>query len=294
MSAVERVREWTPPWPLDIGATVGLHRRGAGDPAFVYGQDRSVWRAAYTPDGPGTLTVRSDGTTVTGRAWGPGADWLLEQMPDFLGASDDPDALVPRHPVVHELVRRTEGLRLGRTDRVWEALVPAILEQKVVGAEAFRAWRYLLRRFGTPAPGPVPETMRVPPPRAEWARIPSWEWHRSGIEPVRMRTIRGATALDVERHAAKLTVLRGVGRWTEAEALSRALGDPDVVNVGDYHIPKLVGLTLIGEAVDDAGMLELLEPYAGQRQRIIRMVTRGGVRPERRGPRMTIRDYRSF
>ncbi|UCZ88983.1 DNA-3-methyladenine glycosylase family protein [Gordonia sp. WA4-43] len=294
MSAAERVRKWTPPWPLDIRATVGLHRRGAGDPAFVYGRDGSVWRAAHTPDGPGTLTVRSDGTTITGRAWGTGAEWLLEQMPDFLGARDDPDALIPRDPVVRELVRRTEGLRLGRTDRVWEALVPAILEQKVVGAEAFRAWRYLVRRYGSPAPGPVPETMRVPPPKQDWARIPSWEWHRSGIEPVRMRTIRGATALDVERHTAKLTVLRGVGTWTEAETLSRALGDPDVVNVGDYHIPKLVGLTLIGEAVDDAGMLELLEPYAGQRQRIIRMVSRGGVRPERRGPRMTIRDYRSL
>lgn len=294
MSADERVREWTLPWPLDLRATVGLHRRGAGDPAFVYARDGSVWRAVHTPDGPGTLTIAVRSGVVVGRAWGPGADWLLDQMPDFLGARDDPDALVPRDPVVRELVRRAEGLRLSRTDRVWEALVPAILEQKVVGAEAFRAWRYLLRRFGSPAPGPVPETMRVPPARQDWVRIPSWEWHRSGIEPVRMRTIRGATTIDVERHARKLTVLRGVGQWTEAETLSRSLGDPDVVNVGDYHIPKLVGLTLVGEAVDDAGMLELLEPYAGQRQRIIRLVARRGVRPERRGPRMTVRDYREF
>ncbi|MEE4022061.1 3-methyladenine DNA glycosylase [Gordonia sp. PKS22-38] len=287
-------REWRPPWPLDIRATVGLHRRGSGDPTFTYGRDGSVWRAVQTPDGPGTLTIRSDGTTITGRAWGPGADWLLGQMPDFLGAQDNPQELVPRDTVVAELVRRSDGLRLGRTDRVWEALVPAILEQKVVGAEAFRAWRYLVRRFGEPAPGPVPDTMRVPPPQREWARIPSWEWHRSGIEPVRMRTIRGATAMDVERHHDRLTVLRGVGRWTEAEARSRAVGDPDVVNVGDYHIPKLVGFTLIGEPVDDNGMLELLEPYAGQRQRVIRMVARHGVRPERRGPRMTVRDYREF
>ncbi|MFE0751742.1 DNA-3-methyladenine glycosylase family protein [Gordonia sp. NPDC058843] len=294
MSADERVREWKLPWPLDLRATVGLHRRGAGDPAFVYAQDGSVWRAVHTPDGPGTVTIAVRTGVVVARAWGPGAAWLLEQMPDFLGARDDPDALVPRDPVVRELVRRAEGLRLSRTDRVWEALVPAILEQKVVGAEAFRAWRYLLRRFGSPAPGPVPETMRVPPPKDEWVRIPSWEWHRSGIEPVRMRTIRGASTIDVERHANKLTVLRGVGQWTEAETLSRSLGDPDVVNVGDYHIPKLVGLTLIGEAVDDAGMLELLEPYAGQRQRIIRLVARRGVRPERRGPRMTVRDYREF
>ncbi|MEE3849834.1 3-methyladenine DNA glycosylase [Gordonia sp. LSe1-13] len=290
----EVTRTWSPGFVLDIRATVGLHRRGSGDPTFTYGRDGSVWRAVHTPDGPGTLTIRSDGTTITGRAWGPGADWLLGQMPDFLGAQDNPQELVPRDDVVAELVRRSDGLRLGRTDRVWEALVPAILEQKVVGAEAFRAWRYLVRKFGEPAPGPVPDTMRVPPPQREWARIPSWEWHRSGIEPVRMRTIRGATAMDVERHHDRLTVLRGVGRWTEAEARSRAVGDPDVVNVGDYHIPKLVGLTLIGEPVDDNGMLELLEPYAGQRQRVIRMVARHGVRPERHGPRMTVRDYREF
>ncbi|MCF3939207.1 MULTISPECIES: DNA-3-methyladenine glycosylase family protein [Gordonia] len=289
-----RTRDWVPPWPLDIRATVGLHRRGSGDPSFVYGRDGSVWRAVHTPDGPGTLTFRSDGTIISGRAWGPGAQWLLEQMPDFLGARDDPDALVPRDDVVRELVRRAEGLRIGRTDRVWAALVPAILEQKVVGAEAFRAWRYLVRRYGERAPGPVPDTMRVPPPQSEWARIPNWEWHRSGIEPVRMRTIRGATALDVERHNDRLTLLRGVGRWTEAETRIRAVGDPDVVNVGDYHIPKLVGLTLAGVSVDDDGMLELLEPYAGQRQRIIRMVERHGVRPERRGARMTVRDYREF
>ncbi|MXP23918.1 3-methyladenine DNA glycosylase [Gordonia sp. HNM0687] len=290
----EVTREWVPGYPLDIRATVGIHRRGFGDPSFTYGRDGSVWWAVSTPDGPGTLTLRSDGTTITGRAWGSGAAWLLEQMPDFLGAQDDPDALVPLDDVVRELVRRSGGLRIGRTDRVWAALVPAILEQKVVGAEAFRAWRYLVRRFGEPAPGPVPDTMRVPPPQRDWARIPSWEWHRSGIEPVRMRTIRDATAMDVERHHDRLTLLRGVGRWTEAETRSRAVGDPDVVNVGDYHIPKLVGLTLIGEPVDDDGMLELLEPYAGQRQRIIRMVERHGVRPERRGPRMTVRDYRDL
>ncbi len=287
-------RDWRPGFRLDIRATVGPHRRGSGDPAFVYGRDGSVWRAVQTPDGPGTLTIAYDGTTVSSRAWGAGAAWLLEQMPDFLGARDDPEALTPSDPVVDRLVRQSEGLRIGRTDRVWEALVPAILEQKVVGAEAWRAWRYLLRRFGERAPGPVPDTMRVPPPQREWARFPSWEWHRSGIEPVRMRTIRGATSMEVERHPDRLRLLRGVGRWTEAEARARALGDADAVSVGDYHIPAMVGMTLVGEPVDDARMLELLEPYAGQRQRVVRMIELHGVRRERRGHRISVRDYREM
>ncbi|GAC70124.1 hypothetical protein GS4_32_00680 [Gordonia soli NBRC 108243] len=286
-------RTWSPPGPVDMRAVVGLHRRGAGDPAFRYLPDGSLLRAVHTPDGPGTLIITPQGGDFLGRAWGPGSQWLLEQMPGLLGADDDPSSCPVHHPVVGDWLRRARGLRIGRTDRVWEALVPAILEQKVVGVEAFRAWRYLVRRFGEAAPGPVPDVW-VPPAQRDWADIPVWDWHRSGIEPVRMRTIRGATQMDVERHADKLTVLRGVGRWTEAEARARAVGDADAVPVGDYHIPSIVGYALIGEKVDDAGMLELLEPYAGHRYRIIRMAERHGVRAERRGHRMSKRDYRAF
>lgn len=289
-----RVRNWTLPWPLNLRATTGLHRRGTGDPSCVFARDGSLWRSVSTPDGPGTLTVAVDGGEVNGRAWGPGAAWLLESMPDLLGAQDDPAGLHADDPVVRRLVAASEGLRIGATGRVWEALVPAILEQKVVGTEAWRAWRYLLGKYGEPAPGPVPERMRVPPPRELWADIPSWEWHRSGAEPVRMRTIRGASSMDVEAHPDKLTVLRGVGPWTEAETRARAVGDADAVPVGDYHVPSVVGQVLIGEPVDDDGMLELLAPYAGHRYRIIRMIEISGGRPQRRGHRMSVRDYRDF
>ncbi|MFT4199157.1 DNA-3-methyladenine glycosylase family protein [Gordonia sp. (in: high G+C Gram-positive bacteria)] len=286
-------RTWTPTFPVDVRTTVGAHRRGTGDPSTRFADDGSVWRATQTPDGPGTLHLRAHAGSVRAQAWGPGAAWLIDQFPDLLGAADDPAALDTDHPVVRQLQRRARGLRLGRTDRVWEALVPAVLEQKVVGTEAWRAWRYLVRRYGEPAPGPTP-AMHVPPPRREWAHIPSWEWHRSGAEPVRMRTITRAAGMDVERGADHLTALRGIGPWTEAEVRRRALGDPDAVPVGDYHLPSVVGHTLIGEAVDDAGMLELLEPFAGQRGRVVRLCELHGTRPARRGPRMSVRDYRAM
>lgn len=294
MGAGESRREWVPPSRIDLRATLGLHRRGSGDPAFRYGADGSVWRAVHTPDGPGTLTVAVKVDRVVARAWGPGADWLLDGMPALLGGDDDPDSLVARDAVVAGLMRRADGLRIGRTDRVWEALVPAVLEQKVVGTEAWRAWRYLLRRFGEPAPGPVPPDMRVPPPRSRWREIGVWDWHRSGAEPVRMRTVLGATGVDVEVHSDRLEVMRGVGPWTAAETRARAVGDADAVPVGDYHIPSFVGHALIGEKVDDAGMLELLEPYAGHRYRVIRMIELYGPAPQRRGHRMGVRDYREF
>jgi hypothetical protein len=56
----------------------------------------------------------------------------------------------------------------------------------------------------------------------------------------------------------------------------------------------VVGWTLARRKTDDAGMLELLAPYAGHRYRVTRLIELGGSGPPRRGPRMSVRDYRSF
>jgi 3-methyladenine DNA glycosylase/8-oxoguanine DNA glycosylase len=241
---------------------------------------------------------------IRAEAWGPGASWLLAALPGALGAADDRAGFDPAHPVLRELSTRFPGVRVGRTGRVFEALVPAVLEQKVVGVEARRAWRYLLLRFGAPAPGPAPAGMRVPPPAAAWRRIPSWEWHRAGVEGVRARTIIGAAEVAgrLEEIATmspadagrRLRSLPGIGVWTSAEVRQRACGDADAVSVGDYHLPARVGWALAGRVVDDAGMLELLAPYPGHRHRAARLIELSGLAPPRRGPRMSVRDYRSF
>lgn len=283
---------------MDVRLSLSSHRRGPHDPAFRVTGDGAVWRASTTPDGPGTLRLRggADLGVIEADAWGPGAEWLLDGVPELLGAADDPDSLRPAHPVVRDAVARRQGLRIGRTRRVFEALVPAVLEQKVPGAEAWRAWRHLLRRFGEPAPG-APE-LRVPPPPEVWARVPSWEWHRSGAEAVRAHAIMNAagvaTRLEEDATDERLRSLPGIGVWTSAEIRQRALGDPDAVSVGDYNLPGVVGWALAGRKVDDAGMLELLEPYAGHRYRVTRLLELSGNRPPRRGPRMPVRDYRSF
>jgi 3-methyladenine DNA glycosylase/8-oxoguanine DNA glycosylase len=243
-------------------------------------------------------------TTVLASAWGPGAAWLLVSLPGLLGADDDRTGFQPAHPLLAELDRRYRHLRIGRSGRVLEALVPAVLEQKVVGAEARRAWRYLMLKFGDPPPGPAPGGMRVFPPARTWARIPSWEWHRAGVEGVRARTVIGAArvagrleeivAMTPAAADLRLRSLPGIGPWTSAETRQRACGDADAVSVGDVHLPGAVGWALAGRKVDDAGMLELLAPYAGQRHRAARLVVLSGIRPPRRGPRMAPRDYRAI
>jgi len=285
-------REWVPPWPLDVAVTLGIHRRGGGDPAYRVTPGGTVVRGSWTPDGPAVLAISRKDKTVVGRAWGDGASWLLDRLPTLLGADDEPQALTPRHDVIARLARAVPGLRLGRTDRVFEALVPTVLEQKVVGAEAWRSWRYLVRNHGVPVPGV--DAAKSPPSQTDWANIPSWEWHLAGAEPVRMRTVKAAAAFDVENRVDQLQSIRGIGPWTAAHVRVRALGDPDAVPIGDYHTPGMVGGVLAHRKVDDDGMLELLEPYAGQRYRVIRLMELGSGKVQRRGHRMAVRDYRNF
>ncbi|MGH8866443.1 MAG: DNA-3-methyladenine glycosylase family protein [Actinomycetes bacterium] len=298
-----RSREWRPEWPVDLHASLGPLRHGPWDPAQRVTPDGCVWRACRTPQGPGTLRVgvrRRDGV-VDAEAWGPGGDWLLDGLPDLLGAGDDASGFVPGHPLLRDVLRRHAGWRVPRTGLVLESLLAAVLEQKVTSREAHRSWRELLTRFGEPAPA-APDGMRVPPDARAWATLPSWEWHRAGVGPQRadtaVRAARVAGRLEETvrmSHAEaerRLRAVPGVGVWTAAEVRQRAHGDPDAVSVGDLHLPGQVGMALCGHPVDDAGMLALLAPYAGHRYRAVRLVELAGVPVPRRAPKHAVRDFR--
>ncbi|CAL9433625.1 hypothetical protein SUDANB106_02125 [Streptomyces sp. enrichment culture] len=297
------VRRWAPPQPFgphDLRRNLRVLQRGPYDPAYraVGG---AVWRATRTPLGPATLCVAPDAGAgeVVAEAWGPGAEWVLDRLPALLGADDDPSAFVPRHRLVAEAHRRHPGLRLVRTGLVLESLIPSILEQKVTTDEAYRAWRLLLRRYGEPAPGPpgrLPERMHVMPGPRTWALIPSWEWHRAGVDDKRSSTILRAVArarrmeeaarMDPAAAVTRLTAIPGIGPWTAAETLQRTNGAADAVTVGDLHLPGIVVYALTGARDgDDARMLELLAPYAGQRHRATRLILATGRTPPRRAPR---------
>ncbi|MFB7634904.1 DNA-3-methyladenine glycosylase family protein [Streptomyces sp. NPDC056149] len=294
-------RTWVPPGPYDLHRTLGVLRRGPGDPAFAVRGDE-VWRASRTPAGPGTLRLvaRPAEGTVAATAWGPGAQWLLEKLPELLGECDEPEQLTARHRVVHEARRRHPGVRLARTGLVLESLIPSVLEQKVTSDEAYRAWRLLLQRHGTPAPGPWDRLRVMPDPRA-WALIPSWEWHRAGVDAKRssaiVRAVRAAArmeqaaSMELADATRRLTAIPGIGPWTAAETLQRALGAPDALTVGDLHLPNIIGYALTGRrGTTDEEMLKLLAPYEGQRHRAARLILLSGLVPPRRAPRFPVGD----
>jgi 3-methyladenine DNA glycosylase/8-oxoguanine DNA glycosylase len=293
---------WRPEQPVDVRLTLGPLSRGRNDPTHRTTPDGALWRTSLTPLGPATYRITQRQGDVQVRAWGDGAEWAIAQAPDLLGARDDWAGFEPGHPLLAQTRRRHPGLRLPRTGRVLEMLVPAVLEQKVTGKEARGSFALPVRRYGTSAPGPAPEGMRVPPSADTWRHIPSWEWHRAGVDPRRMRTVMAAARVAARLEEAvamapadalrRLRAVPGIGIWTAAEVAQRALGDADEISVGDYHLAGFVGWALLGKPVDDPGMLALLEPWRPHRQRVVRLLEVSGASKPRFGPRMTVQDHR--
>ncbi|GAA2960811.1 MULTISPECIES: DNA-3-methyladenine glycosylase family protein [Streptomyces] len=311
VSAAPQARVWTPPGPLDLRLVLGPLRRGPADPTYRALPDGTFWRATRTPAGPGTLRISAvPGGRIAGAAWGPGAQWLLDGLPALLGADDEPDLFRPRHRLLAMTRHLRPGLRLLRTGLVMESLIPSILEQKVTTDEAYRAWRLLVRTYGTPAPGPADPLfgsygLHVMPDARTWSLIPSWEWHRAGVDAKRSATVlravrvarrmEEAAAMELPEAMARLQVIPGIGPWTAAETLQRSNGAPDAVTVGDFHLPGIVGHALAGNRnADDEEMLELLAPYEGQRHRATRLIMLSGHTPPRRAPRFSPRDIASL
>lgn len=297
--------DWRPGRPVDVHATLGSLRRGAGDPAHRVDREATFWWTADTPQGPGTLALRVIRDGIRATAWGDGAAWLVDGVPELLGANDDWTSLdVSGHPLLDRTRRGWPGLRLPRTRLVFDSLLPAVLEQRVTGHEARRAWRGLLHRFGSAAPGPN-AALRVPPAPAAVLAVPTWAWHRLGVDITRQRAIRAAAtvaarleecvALSTLDAVARLRVVPGIGEWTAAETVQRALGDPDTVSVGDFHIHDIVVHALTGRPRgDDAEMLRLLSSWPGHRQRVVRLIELSGVAKPRFGPRYAPVDMRAM
>ncbi|MGZ4148995.1 MAG: DNA-3-methyladenine glycosylase family protein [Actinomycetota bacterium] len=277
--------------PLDLARTLFPLRRGYRDPV-VRIDDRTASLALRTPEGIAVLRLRQTAsTTVAAEASGPGAEAALMLAPGIVGAEDDPGAFAPRDEPLAGLARHLCGVRLTRAPLL-PVLFAAVLEQKVTGREAREGWRGLVLATSEPAG----DGLWLPPDPARVTTLPSFAFHRAGIDGTRARTLRivAERAERIEREARedrpsfreRIELLPGIGPWTSAEAARLALGDPDAVSVGDFHLPNLVAWILAGEPrADDARMLALLEPYRGQRGRVQRLLEASGAKAPAFGPR---------
>lgn len=292
--AAEARGRFEPRRPLDLALTLALIGQGS----WLRLESGEAWRASNTPDGAATLHVTHSAAGVEVEAWGPGAAWAVLHAPALCGEEDDDAGFHPGHPLLVQAHKRNPGVRIPKTLAVFEALVPAILAQKVTGVEAHRSYRGLVEALGERAPGPF--RLTVPPAPGVLARSPYWAFHRFGIERRRAEVIIGAArratrleetvAMDIPAAYERLVSFPGVGPWTAAKVSLVALGDADAVPVGDYNLPHSVGYALEGTPrSSDERMLELLDPYRGHRARVIRLIGLAGISAPRFGPRMPLR-----
>jgi 3-methyladenine DNA glycosylase/8-oxoguanine DNA glycosylase len=289
-------RRFPLPFPVDLHTSLQPLRVGKQDPSIRL-SGSALLRASRTPDGIATLLVQHRGDHLDLEAWGPGAEWALERAPATVGAHDHRAGLVPHHPLVSHLHRAADGLRLPSTGLVFEALVPAILGQRVTGFEAKRSFRQLVERWGEAAPGPG-DLLVLPEPQV-LAALGYYELHVAGVERRRADALRrvAAHAARLEQLAdapgpvlrARLEAIPGVGPWTSAEVARVVVGDADAVSVGDFHLKHLIAHALAGEprGTDDR-MLELLEPFAGHRGRVCLLIECAGISAPRYGPRKRV------
>jgi len=281
--------------PLDLRATVNA--KFIGEPG---GRHQQAWRVTRTPEGLASLKITTGNDEVTGEAWGPGANWVLDGLPELLGLHDDPRAFDPKHEIVARLHRRFPGFRISRTGVIWDILPEIILGQKVTGIGAARSWHSLVRTYGEDAPGPC--ELRAGPPPEALASLSYFELHPHGVERKRAEIIinaarranriEEAVAMPAAKAYERMMAIRGIGIWTASLVLGEAIGDPDAIPIGDYHVKNTVSWALGESRGTDERMIELLEPYQGHRQRVVRLLHMGGLTAPKYGPRTIPRDIR--
>lgn len=278
-------------------ATIAPLRNGRGDPTTVL-TPGEVWRATITPHGPGTLHADWRTGRVRATAWGPGAEWLLAQLPELLGAHDRPVVFTDGHPALVAAQRRHPAIPIGASRTLYHDVLPVILAQRITSAEAVAQWRRLCLALGEHAPGPHP-ALRLPPDPERLASTPTWWFHPLGIERKRAEPLvtvarrvahldrwSGLASADAGR---RLQTLPGIGEWTIGVVLAVTFGEPDAIAVGDYHLKNIVVHALTGapRGTDDQ-LVELLEPYRPHRGRVVRLLELDGHRAPAFGPRQRI------
>lgn len=284
---------------MSRGAAPGVlaaYRYGAHDPTTRIGTGE-FWRATITPSGPATLHLDWRSGTLQAHTWGPGGHWLHDRVPALTGALDPGHRFCDAHPAIMA-AQRDHDVRFGASGTLYHELLPTVIGQRITAGEALRQWGDLARALGAPAPGPLPD-LRLPPDPQRLADSPTWWFHSLGIEAKRAVTLREIArhcarlhewaALPTHEVAAKLALLPGVGPWTIGAVLSVALGDPDAVAVGDFHLKNTVVHALTGRARGtDEEMLELLAPYTPQRGRAVRLLLVAGHSAPKFGPRRRV------
>jgi 3-methyladenine DNA glycosylase/8-oxoguanine DNA glycosylase len=247
--------------------------------------DRDCFRKAFFySEEPAAIEICRAERGLKICAHGSFADELLTetiaglQQDDGYTAFATPDTGVLRLHTLHP------GLRLLRVPWLYDITCSAILQQRVRTVDAMREWRRITQRWGTPAP----LGLRSFPSADVLAHVPMFALESIGIDAKRARTLlafaresrlvsmkSGMTFADLRKYLLRIP---GIGPWTTESVMGYGAGDTDAAIPGDLHLPRVVCYALAGEERgSDERMMELLEPFRGDRFRIIRLIGAAGV-----------------
>ena len=233
-----------------------------------------------TPDGLVAVQANQLHDQLTVACWGDGSDWLEPRITDLFGLNDSADDFQPTCKL-RSLVTEHSGMLLPRLPNVFEKLTQVVLQQLVSWTDAFRGWKQLVKRFGVDLPGP--HGLRKGPGAKQLLNLGYADLVACEIMPKQARLIlrlakdakriERLAATDPEKLANYLLSIRGIGDWTVQHLLGTALADPDAVIVGDYGLPHSVSWFFQQKPrSDDEEMVRLLEPYRGNRFRVIALL----------------------
>ena len=246
-----------------------------------------------------TLLLEQMNGAVRATAWGAGAAWALDHAPGLDRRGGRRLGVRPHDDVMARMWKEHRSVRLTRALDVVRTLVAAVLEQKVVGMEARRAWRRMTIALSEPAPGEA--GLMLPPDPATVAEVPYFRFHPWGVERRRAEVIRAVCARAASLEALadvpfdearrRLEAMPGIGPWTSAEVMRLSFGDPDAVSVGDYHLPghRRRGRSPARSAAPTSGCWSCWSRTEGQRGRVQVLLERSHISPPAYGPRMEAR-----
>lgn len=162
-------------------------------------------------------------------------------------------------PLLADALRHSRGLRIAGAPSLWEAIVTAVLSQQINLAFAYDIRRELAVAFGRRARFDGETWFAFPAP-SRIARETEASLRRFRLSGAKagtlLRTAKAfalgeiseaeVAALPDEDAIARLTSLKGIGRWTAEIALLRGLGRADVFPGGDLGVVKYVAMQLLG------------------------------------------------
>ena len=192
--------------------------------------------------------------------------------------------LARKDDMLAPLVRRFRGLRIVSSPTLFEALVTAVLSQQVNLTFAYSIKKALVESFGRTWRREEGTYYAFPEPRRFAAQS------MEDMRKFRLSTAKAGSlirlgaafasktpfpvnatelsALSDDEIVARLTTIKGIGRWSAEIALMRGLGRPDTFPAGDLGVVKYVAQGLLGKTgkATEAEMRAFAErwrPYRG-------------------------------